>query len=234
MTSKWIKDPPSHEKILEAFLLEKPQDSTDEQKEAMNMLLNVVLPSIDPNLVKKWIPTRTTHLRHFGKTYIYDMALAFNLTSMFSDLANVLHNAGIVDGQGNLRPENSDPPAKKRRKKTVTKSMTKPIETDYYKHIATVRDEFNKPGFAARMEWWDRTLCDKRNELKEGTIHAANRQSTMDPAMENNTDDIEEFTLRDFFRSSSLFQITNADSSSSVSSSESPNNNLSTQPVTEV
>jgi hypothetical protein len=79
----------------------------------MNMLLNVVLPSIDPNLVKKWIPTKTTHVRHFGKTYIYDMALAFNLTSMFSDLANVLHNAGIVDGQGNLRPENSDPPAKK-------------------------------------------------------------------------------------------------------------------------
>jgi hypothetical protein len=52
--------------------------------------------SVDPLLVKKWIPGSSTHIRHFGKSYPFDVALAFNLTSKFSNPVNVLHNAGIL------------------------------------------------------------------------------------------------------------------------------------------
>jgi hypothetical protein len=88
--------------------------------------------------------------------------LAFNLTSKFSNPVNVLRNAGILDESGNLLPKDAQlsPPEKKCCKKTVTKKHVREIESDYYKHIHIITTEFNKPGFAHRMEWWDRKLCD--------------------------------------------------------------------------
>jgi hypothetical protein len=141
VTEKWAKTFPSRDQIMEAFLLQEPDKSTAEQQEAMNMFLNIVYPSIDPFLVKMQKPQRTTHLAYFGKTYVYEIAFAFNLTSKLSDPANVLHNAGIVDDNRNLLPRKSEAPAKKRRKKTVTKLQGKAIETDYYMHVKTVRPE---------------------------------------------------------------------------------------------
>lgn len=130
----------------------------------MDFFLNTALASVDPLLVKKWIPGFTTHISHFGKSYPFDVALAFNLTSKFSNPANVLHNAGILNESGDLLPKDAQllPPNKKCRKKTVTKKRGREIESDYYEHIHIVTKEFNKPGFAHRMEWWDRKLCDSK------------------------------------------------------------------------
>jgi hypothetical protein len=129
----------------------------------MEFFLNTALASVDPLLVKKWIPGSTTHISHFGKSYPFNVALAFNLTSKFSNHANVLHSAGILDESGNLLPKNAQlsPPKKMYRKKTVKKKLGREIESDYYKHIHIVTTECSKPGLARHMEWWDRKLCDK-------------------------------------------------------------------------
>jgi hypothetical protein len=154
----------AHEQILQAFLLEDPSESTPAQQHAMEFFLNTALASVDLLLVKKWIPGSTTHISHFGKSYPFNVALAFNLTSKFSNPANVLHNAGILDESGKLLPKNAQlsPPKKKYHKKTVKKKLGREIESDYYKHIHIVTTEFSKPGFACLMEWWDRKLCNKR------------------------------------------------------------------------
>jgi hypothetical protein len=131
----------------------------------MEFFLDTTLASVDPLLLKKWIPGSTTDISHFGKSYPFDVALAFNLTNKFSNPATVLHNAGILDESGKLLPKDAklSPPKKKYRKKAVTKKLGRETESDYYKHIhILVTTEVNTPGFAHRIEWWDKKLCDKR------------------------------------------------------------------------
>jgi hypothetical protein len=141
-------------------LLEDPSKPTPAQQHAMEFFLNTALASVDRLLVKKWIPGSTTHISHFGKSYPFDVALAFNLTSKFSNPVNILHNSGSLDESWNLLPKDAQlsPPKKKCSKKSVTKKRARETESDYYKHIHIVTTEFNKPGFAHCMEWWDRKL----------------------------------------------------------------------------
>jgi hypothetical protein len=74
----------------------------------MIFFLNTPLAFVEPLLlVKTWIPGSTNHISHFGKSYPFDIALAFNLTNKFPNPANVLHNAGILDESGNLLPNDS-------------------------------------------------------------------------------------------------------------------------------
>jgi hypothetical protein len=75
----WTDRFPTHEQILQAFLLQDPSKSTPAQQHAIEFFLNTALASVDPLLVKKWIPGSNTHIHHFGKSYPFDVALAFNL-----------------------------------------------------------------------------------------------------------------------------------------------------------
>jgi hypothetical protein len=63
-----------HDQILQAFLLEDPSESTPAQQHAMEFFLNTTIASVDPLLVKKWIPGSMIHISHFGKSYPYDVA----------------------------------------------------------------------------------------------------------------------------------------------------------------
>ena len=152
---------PSLQKVCTVYFDVDPTKATAGDKLTMGFFLNRVLVSMDPNLVKRWVPGKSTHMDYFGETYPFEIAFSLNLLSMFSDPANVIHNAGLLDDEGNLLPRGTplQPPKKRRRKKTQTKSSAWDIEQDYYEHIEKVKLAMAQPGFKDRMALWDKLVC---------------------------------------------------------------------------
>lgn len=194
---------PSLDDVLSAFRTEPPAEgTTTPELETMNFFLNVALPAVDPTVLKAatWSSNRGNHFDHFQRSYPFEIATALLLVGNFSDLTNVLHNAGLVDDQGNRRDGSPKMPQKKKRKKMQTKAVETQICTIYYRRVKQVQAMLREPDFKERMIRWDKKCCSHRNKVEEnGPAQRANTVPRSFREMEESSE------ARDFIISSGVF-----------------------------
>ena len=168
----------------------------------MNFFLNVALAAVDPTVLRAatWSSNRSNHVDHFQHSYPFEIATALLLVSHFSDLTNVLHNAGLVDDQGNRRDGSPRLPQKKKRKKMQTKAVETQICTIYYRKVKQVQKMLREPGFKERMIRWDKKCCSHRNKVEQNG--PAQRANTVPRRFR---DDEESSEVRDFIMNSGVF-----------------------------
>ena len=141
----------------------------------MKFLLTTAVPAVDPNVLrgKLWNKTRT-HVGFFGiKNWPHEIATAMILISKFSDLDNLLYNAGLIDEDGNridLGEGQPQKPKKKRRKKMHTKMGEKELQADYYRICKFMRKLSKEEGFEERMKQWDEMLCGDRIGISSSVV----------------------------------------------------------------
>ncbi len=133
----------------------------------MSLVLNLAIPAVDPNVLKDrlWTKGVTTHVSFFGSAWKHEMATALLLIEKFSDVNNLLYNAGIIDDDGNYVTCGSDDPVKpvkKKRKKMQTKTESGLLARDYYMLCGYFHQMQKGEGFKERMAAWDLLCCGDR------------------------------------------------------------------------
>lgn len=154
--------------IIQGLQEVDPDKASVEIREAMKFLLNTAVPAVDPNVLRSRMWSKSgTHVGFFGKTnWSHEIATALILMSKFSDLDNLLYNAGLVDEEGNrIQVSEGVPqkPKKKKRKKMQTKMGEKELQADYYKLCKFLRRLAKEDGFELRMKRWDELCCGDRS-----------------------------------------------------------------------
>ena len=130
-------------------------------------LLNHAVPAVEPNVLKsKLWKKASTHVSFFGKkAWVHEMSTAMILVSKFSDVDNLLYNAGLIDDQGaSLTIGTNGPvkPEKKRRKKMHTKTGEAELQKEFYGICRFLRKLASEEGFEGRMKKWDAICCSDR------------------------------------------------------------------------
>ena len=153
--------------IMAAFEHATPADAPSDIVAAMSFMLNMAVPAVDPNILKDrlWTKGKTTHLSFFGPAWKHEMATALLLVEKFSDVDNLLYNAGIINEKGEFLDCGTASPVKpirKKRKKMHTKSESGTLARHYYKLCGYFGDLQKKEGFKERMAAWDLKCCDER------------------------------------------------------------------------
>lgn len=154
--------------IFAGLKSEDPSAADKKVTEAMKFLLNTAVPAVDPNTLRPRLWGKTgTHVGFFGKNnWPHEIATALILVSKFSDLDNLLYNAGLVDELGNRvecvggLPQK---PKKKKRKKMQTKLGEKDLQANYYKLCKFLRKLTTEDSFEHRMKIWDEICCGDRS-----------------------------------------------------------------------
>lgn len=142
----------------------------------MKFLLNHAVPAVEPNVIKpKLWKKASTHIKFFGKdAWPSEMGTALTLIQKFSDVNNLLFNAGLIDSQGtSLAIGDGGPvkPEKKRRKKMHTKLGEAKLMEGFYLHCKFLRKLSEERGFEKRMEKWDAICCSDRATGVEDSIN---------------------------------------------------------------
>lgn len=233
---------PTVDNILEATR-KSPTDNdvTDRDRDAMHLFLMVAFPSLDARLDKLW-KEGTTHMKFFHRTYPYEVGIAFLLIAHFSDTENILYNAGLADEDGNLMealdPSEVQKPKHKKRKKMQTTKNSLEHQKAYYNFVKLIKAEMKSPGFAERMEAWDKEICDKIRCKKGGGTPTGSNPTTrvntapVDYLNSRNSGYSEHSEADEFFQESGLFPSFSLGSTASVSSASSAGSPppLGTQP----
>ncbi len=133
----------------------------------MSFVLNLAVPAVDPNVLKDrlWTKGVTTHVSFFGSVWKHEMGTALLLVEKFSDVNNLLYNAGIIDDDGNyVTCGSNDPvkPVKKKRKKMHTKTESGLLSRHYYMLCGYFIQLQKEEGFKERMAAWDLLCCGER------------------------------------------------------------------------
>ena len=169
---------PTDSDILKAFREEPPEEgATSDELTHMNFFLNVAMPAVDPTVLKAtaWSNNGSNHVDFFQSTYPHEITTALLLVSHFSDLSNVLHNAGLIDDQGNRRDGSPIKPQKKKRKKMQTKAGETQLCAVYCTQAKAIQAMLREPDFKERMIRWDKRCCSHRNKVQDnGPAQRAN------------------------------------------------------------
>lgn len=215
--------------VLDA-LRESPSRATEAQKDAMHLLLNVALPSVDARLNKQW-KRGMTHMAFFANTYPFEFAIAFLLIDHFSDTNNILYNAGFADEEGNIKEKAEvKAPAHKKRRKMQTSKNSLELQKAYYVYVKQIKEEMKTPGFKEIMAGWDASIADTHRFPEGGddaaaTTTAENRINTVPLIVLKERDEAccEHREANEFFESLfPTFTLTYGGSVSSDSSAGSP------------
>ena len=65
--------------------------------------LPFAVPAVVPRVLRgrEWVKDKTTHVKFFGSSWVFEMATALLLVDKFSDTGNLKYNLGITDERGN-------------------------------------------------------------------------------------------------------------------------------------
>ena len=204
--------------VLLAMGSKDPKNATDEHRDAMDFLLNVALPAVDPKLTKNWIKDKSTTIDTYKGRLPMEIATAAVLIEKFSETENLLYNAGLVDSDGNtidLRGGEPIKPEKKRRKKMHTKVKEGELTDFYYAVVKHVEKLMKTSWFADSSKLWDKICCEERGAVLESV--SASRANTV-PLRHRREDEPSSFS--EFFSKSKLgFHWSQADNLSSGSGS---------------
>ena len=217
---------PKARDILVALGQKDPKLATEEQTSAMDFLLNVALPAVDPKLTKNWIRGKSTTIDTYKSRLPMEIATAAVLIEKFSDTENLLYNAGLVDADGNtinLDGRRPIKPEKKRRKKMHTKVKEGELTNFYYAVVKHIDSLMELSWFADSSRAWDEICCADRGAVLE--IVSASRANTV-PLCHRGDDEPSSFS--EFFSKSKLgqhwAQVDNLSSGSSASVSSGEDN----------
>lgn len=173
---------PTSDMVMSAMQI-KPEEATEEQKQAMDILLNMAVPSVVPNVLKSktWIAEQTTHSDFIGETWPIDFGSALLLLECFSETHRIYENAGYWDKEGNPIPEDqrTGVPEKKNRTKDMTKKNQKQIIETHSRLCVEVKEMFGAVGAKERMDAWDMLCCSKRGKKQSN----GNVVSTVPPPL---------------------------------------------------
>ena len=219
---------PKARDVLLAMAQKDPKSANEEQTSAMDFLLNVALPAVDPKLTKNWIKGKSTTIDTYKGRLPMEIATAAVLIEKFSDTDNLLYNAGLVDSEGNpidLNGGRPIKPEKKRRKKIHTKVKEGELTDFYYAVVNHVDSLMALSWFADSSRTWDKICCADRGAVLESV--SASRANTV-PLCHRGDDQPSSFS--EFFSKSKLgfhwSQMDNLSSSSSASVSTSGDDNM--------
>ena len=196
---------PAISDIKAAFHHPNPKEAPSALVKAMEFMLTLAIPAVDPNVMKDrlWTKGVTTHVSFFGSAWKHEMATALLLVEKFSDVNNLLYNAGIVDDKGNYVSCGTDDPvkpAKKKRKKMHTKTESSLLARDYYMLCGYFLKLQKEQGFKERMAAWDLICCGDRG--REPLQSRKARVDTMAAEFGHSSDATDYFM--DFLRESDL------------------------------
>ena len=182
-------------------------EADEEQKQAMQFLLTVAVPAVEPKVLRnrEWVRNTTTHVDFFGNSWVCEMATAVLLIDKFSDTGNLTYNLGLTDRSGRAL-ETKNVPEKKRRKKMHTKTEEKQLQRSYYHLCMFFKKLQSSNGFKERMKAWDDICCGDRGRVSDENRIAA-RTNTVPTAFQELNQDDSEAVFHEFLKSSTFANI---------------------------
>ena len=157
--------------LVKLAMRSNPTEATEEMKDAMDILLNLAIPAVEPKVMKRksWIAGETTHREFLGKSWKSDFASAFILLQFFSKTAQIYRNLGFWDKENHRIPKDQrveGGPERKERGKDVTKSTEEKIGALHSAHLVWLKELFESEGAKERMDAWDTHCCSGRGKRK--------------------------------------------------------------------
>lgn len=156
--------------LVKLAMQTSPADATPEMKEAMDVMLNMAIPAVEPRVMKKkhWFNGKTTHSFFFGDTWPIEFATGLLLLEHFSETSRIYKNLGYWDMKTGHPIPKADriEPESKDRSKDICKETEAKIEDDQMALCVWVGDLFEKDGAKKRMDDWDMLCCGNRGKKK--------------------------------------------------------------------
>lgn len=181
--------------LVKSAMETHPAEATEEMKEAMDVLLNMAIPAVEPAVLKRklWINQDTTHRLFLGNSWASDFASALILLQCFSKKDQIYRNLGFWDKNNNPIPMDQrvkGGPENKERGKDLTKKTEETIGGQHSRHLMWLKQLFAEEAAQMRMDAWDMHCCSDRGKKRAGsnlvnTVPHRNSQQTLNDAGED-------------------------------------------------
>ena len=123
----------------------------------MTFFFTVVIPCVCPEIASK--KDGSSHVEKFAGSWDYEMATGLLLLREFSNINNLQHNVALLAHDSEDHQDNN----KKKRKRLHTTKDRENLYVYYYKMITHLKVVMKLPGFAGRMDDWDRKCYGEKN-----------------------------------------------------------------------
>jgi hypothetical protein len=141
---------------MEAMKHDVAQANQDMIK-GMMFFFTVVIPCVCPEITSK--KDGSSHVDKFAGSWDYEMATGLLLLREFSNINNLQHNVALLAHDSEDHHDNN----KKKRKRLHTTKDRENLFVCYYKMVAHLKVIMKLPGFAGRMDDWDRKCYGEKN-----------------------------------------------------------------------
>ena len=131
--------------------------ANQEMIKGMTFFFTVVIPCVCPDITSK--KDGSSHVDKFAGSWDYEMATGLLLLREFSNINNLQHNVALLAHDS----EDSHNTNKKKRKRLHTTKDRENLCFCYYKMVAHLKMIMKLPGFAGRMDDWDRKCYGEKN-----------------------------------------------------------------------
>ena len=131
--------------------------ANQEMIKGMMFFFTVVIPCVCPDIASK--KDDSNHVAKFAGSWDYEMATGLLLLREFSNINNLQHNVALLANDS----EDGHNTNKKKRKRLHTTKDRENLCFCYYKMVAHLKVIMKLPGFAGRMDDWDRKCYGEKN-----------------------------------------------------------------------
>lgn len=162
--------------LVKAAMGTEPNLATTEMKAAMDVLLNMAMPAVVPQVLKQncWVSGETTHLSLFTSgQWSSEMASALFLIDNFSEVEQIYFNIGFRDEFGDNIPKEDrreKGAEKKKRKKVIRNTNVGALEEKHAELQMFALDLIATNEGKKKLNDWDHHCCKRRGKKRLGDL----------------------------------------------------------------